>query len=683
MFRLLRYFSIASLISMLAAAFALGALHWALERSHLLELGEKHNIGLTRAFTGIIWPPFRSYAASAVNLDGDALRNNPNFPRLDQSVRTAMRNTSTVKVKVIRLDGRILYSTDPDEIGSDYSNEAGYRKALKGEVYSEIEHHDRFVSLNGELTNCDTLSSYVALRHAPDEPIEGVLEIYTDITDVLASDEREEVYILVSAIAVLTVLYGILYLIVKRADSIIKSQHERQRRIEQSLRFATMHDALTELPNRVLLLDRIRQSITAAERRSNLLAIAYINLDNFKNINNSMGHQAGDKVLQAIAKRLTACLREGDTIARIGGDEFVVSLPDIQSNMNLYQISRKMLSAVSEPLVIQDRELHLTASIGITLYPEHGKDAETLIRKADIAMYSAKSLGRNRHQVYVENLNEQVQKQAHLEDEMWRALENNEFVLHYQPIIDLKTGSIIGAEALLRWPNLHGPWISPAEFIPLTEKCGLIVPLSEWVLSEACTQLQSWRERESGENELSMVINLSPRHFATPGLTTMMSDVIEQTNLDPRWLHLDITEELLVSMNESVLANFEGLKRLGIKFSFDDFGSGYSSLGYLRKFSIDMLKIDRSFTQGIPENADNAAIVTTIVELANSLGLTVVAKGVETDAQLAFLQQAGCQQAQGFLFSRPLPADEFLSLLQQKRDMRLTQSMIQFPHKDS
>jgi diguanylate cyclase (GGDEF)-like protein len=609
-------------------------------------------------------------------IDTNALRRLPVIGKLDQGIQDALRNTTTVKVRIYQLDGRVLFSTDAAEIGTDYSRMRGFIAARQGEVFSEITHHDQIKSLNGVMQDIDTLSSYVALRGSPDDPIDGVLEIYTDITEVLASDLRQERFVMLSVIAVLLALYGILFLIVRYADGVIRRQHAQQLHIEQSLRYATTHDSLTSLPNRLLLLDRINQSLAAAERHNNLLAVASIDLDNFQNINNSLGHAVGDKVLQTIAQRLTQCLREGDTIARIGADEFVVSLPDIHSNVSLFQIAKKMLGAISVPIESDGRELHLTASIGIALYPEHGKDAETLIRKADMAMHSAKRLGRNRHQMFVEHMDEQVQQQVQLEDEMWRALKNNEFVLYYQPVIDLNSGAITGAEALLRWPNPHGAWLSPAEFIPLTEKCGLIVPLSEWVLSEACTQLQTWRDGGLGLDDFTMAVNLSQRHFATAGLATMIAGVIEQAEIDPRRLHLDITEDILTGMNESVLTNFEGLKRTGIKFALDDFGTGYASLGYLRNFPIDLLKINRSFIHDLPDNADNEAIVTTIISLANSLNLTVVAKGVETDAQVSFLQKQGCHQAQGFLFSRPLPPGEFLSLVLERRDMRVTQSLI-------
>lgn len=677
MFRLLRYFSIASLISMVLAAIVLGTLHQSFEKNHLLRFGESRNVALVQAFSTGNWPQFRSFAKEAKLLDADTLRRKPDIAWLNKSVREAVRNTPTVRVKIFQLDGRILFSTDSAQIGTNTGKSAGFLSARLGLPSSELARYDKFSTFDGEFVNRDVLASYIPLRSGADAPLEGVMVIYTDVTELQASDEGEEHLVTLSVVAVLAVLYGFLFFIVRHAGSVLRKQYEQQRRIEQSLRHVTTHDSLTNLPNRLLLLDRIKQSLSSAERHNNLLAVASIDLDNFQNINNSMGHETGDQVLQTVAQRLSQCLREGDTIARIGSDEFVVSLPDIHSSVNLFQIAKKILAAIAVPIESNGRELHLTASIGIALYPEHGRDAETLMRKADLAMHSAKRLGRNRHQMFVEHMNELVQQQVQLEDEMWRALKNNEFVLYYQPVIDLRSGAIVGAEALLRWPNVHGDWLAPSEFIPLSEKCGLIVPLSEWVISEACAQLQTWRDKGLGLGNFTMAINLSSRHFATAGLATMIAGVIEQAEINPGLLYLEITEGMLMGKNESILANIEGLKRIGIKFSLDDFGTGYSSLGYLRHFPIDLLKIDRTFVHGLPDNADNAAIVTTIIALANSLNLAVTAKGVETDEQAAFLRQLGCAQAQGFLFSRPLPPGEFLSLVLEKRNMLITQSLVQ------
>ena len=683
MFRLLRYFSITSLILMVLATIALGMLHRLLEKNDLLEFGKNHSVALTQTFANVIWPQFHSFADTARRLDADALRRHPDIAKLNQSVRELTRNTHLLKLNIFQLDGRTLFSTDATQIGNDESRNAGFLSARQGQAMSILTHRDMFSTPDGEIANRDVLKSYVALRPSADAPIEGILEMYTDVTDALASSERRQRLVTLSVIAALAVLYTIFFFIVKYADGVIRRQHEQQRLADQNLQHISTHDALTNLPNRVLLLDRINQSLISAKRRNNLVAVAYIDIDNFKNINDSLGHHIGDEVLKTAAQRMLQILRKGDTVARLGGDEFVITLPDINFSADALQVTKKVLDAIALPIESDGHALHLTASIGIALYPEHGQDVATLMRNADIAMYSAKHLGRNRHQMFIEHMGVQIQQRVKIENDMRRALENKEFILYYQPIINVKSGAIIGAEALLRWPNAHGDWLEPAKFIPIAEECGLIVPLSEWVLGEACAQLQMWRSNglklddftmsvNLSPHDFTMAVNLSPRHFATAGLAAIVAGVIEQSKIDPGWLHLEITEGLLMNMDESVSSNFESLNQLGIKFSLDDFGTGYSSLGYLRRFAIHLLKIDRSFVRDLPDNADNVAIVTAIIALANSLDMTVIAEGIETEAQLALLKQLGCHHAQGFLFSHPIPSAEFLSLALERRDMRVT-----------
>ncbi len=393
MFRLLRYFSIASLISMVLAAIALGAFHQMFEKNHLLRFGESRSVAFVQAFSAGNWPQFRSFAKASTRLDANALRRHPEIARLSRNVRDVLRGTPALALKIYLPDGRTLFSTDAAQIGADNGSDAGFLSARQGMPLSRITLNDKSGAFGGKLAGRDVLTSYIPLRSSAAAPIEGVMQVYTDVTDLQASDEREEHLVTLSVVAVLSGLYAILFFIARHADRIIRRQYLQQRRVEQSLRHLTTHDALTNLPNRVLLLDRIKQSLTSAERHDSLLAVASIDLDNFQSINNSLGHQAGDKVLQTVAQRLSESMREGDTIARIGGDEFVVSLPDIHSNVNLFQIAKKMLGAISEPIEYEGRELHLTASIGIAVYPEHGSDAETLVRKADMALHSAKRLG--------------------------------------------------------------------------------------------------------------------------------------------------------------------------------------------------------------------------------------------------------------------------------------------------
>ncbi len=373
MFRLLRYFSIASFVSMAAAAVVLGILHQFFETSHLLRYGESRNIALTEAFANNVWPRYLSFANAAKQLDEDALRHHPDITKLDQSVREAVRNTSTLRVQIYQLDGRTLFSTDAAQIGTSKAGDSGFLSARQGVIQNEVTHFDKFSGLDGEFADREVLASYIPLRRSADAPIQAVMAIYSDITDLEASDRKEETLINMSVVAVLTALYGILFFIVRHADSIIRDQYQKQRSIEKNLRHVTTHDALTNLPNRLLLLDRINQSLTSAERRNSLLAVAFINLDHFQNINNSLGHEIGDRVLQTVAQRLEQCVRESDTIARIDGDEFVASLPDIHSSIDLFQIAQKILTSVAAPIEMAGRELHLTASIGIACIPSMEK----------------------------------------------------------------------------------------------------------------------------------------------------------------------------------------------------------------------------------------------------------------------------------------------------------------------
>lgn len=699
MFRLLRYFSIASLISIVLAAAVLGATYRQIATRHLLELGESNNIALTQTLANSLLPQLRGFADAGGQLDGAALRHHPAIAGLRDAVVDQMRDTKMVKVKFYNLDGRTLFSTEARQIGEDKSGNAGFLSARQGRPASELTHRDQFSAFDLVIENRDLLSSYIALRRTAGAPIEGVLEVYTDVTGLLDSIDKGQRLVTLLVAAVLALLYGILFLIVRHADSVIKRQYEQQCRSEHALRdsrqhlehrvqqrtvelqainhtlelevverkhaeqrieFMAYHDALTGLPNRVLLLDRIKQSLAWADRRGLQLAVVFIDLDHFKNINDSLGHHIGDQVLQTIARRLPACLRDGDTIARVGGDEFVVSLPDIGSHADLSQIAQKLLDAVVLSIEAAGHDLCVTASIGIALYPEHGRDVVTLMRNADSAMYSAKQLGRNRYQMFAEHMNVRVQQRMIMESDMRHAIDSNGFVLYYQPIVALDSGMIVGAEALLRWPNPNGAWISPVEFIPVAEDSGLIVPLGEWVFTEACNQLQKWRA--SGLRDLTLAVNLSPRQFASEGLAATVAAVIERTGIDPALLHIEITESLLMSRSEIIVANFERLGRLGITFSIDDFGTGYSSLGYLKRFPIHLLKVDRSFVQDLPDNHDSVAIVTAVIALAKSLGMGVVAEGIETDAQRALLKQLDCDWMQGFLFSRPVPADAFMAL---------------------
>jgi len=439
---------------------------------------------------------------------------------------------------------------------------------------------------------------------------------------------------------------------------------------ENRLMYQANYDALTGLANRNLLHDRLQHSIKSAERYRYQLTVAFIDLDQFKFVNDSLGHHTGDHLLKVIASRLKSCVRDSDTVARHGGDEFVVVI-DHSNDAVIASLMSKILAKVAEPVVVDGHELHVTASIGFSLYPIDGLDADTLLKHADAAMYRAKEQGRNNVQFYTEELNLKIQKRMALESILRHALERNEFFLHYQPQVSLATGAIIGAEALIRWMHKTEGVISPAEFIPLAEELGLIVPIGEWVLRTACAQMKAWQD--AGFLEIGISVNLSARQFRQRNLAAVVALALQDSGLEARYLELELTESMMMDNVELAVAALSTLKAMGIKLSIDDFGTGYSSLSYLKRFPIDVLKIDQSFISDITLAPDGAPIVHSIITLAHSLKLKVIAEGVETAEQLEYLGAHQCDVMQGYYFSRPLSAADFEQLLRKNTMLQCPQ----------
>src|SRR4249920_1054036 len=447
------------------------------------------------------------------------------------------------------------------------------------------------------------------------------------------------------------------YLIKSRLDKelLLRSMQYsiERKRYQVQLEHQANYDALTGLPNRNLLHDRLRQTVYSQRNQRNI-AVVFMDLDHFKFVNDSLGHSTGDKLLKGMADRLRGVLREGDTVARLGGDEFVLILNDQSNEEVIFRAMQRIASQISQPMDIDGKELYLTRSAGISLYPQDGPDVDTLLKNADAAMYRAKEHGRNNFQFYTSEMNERVNERLQLEHALRRALERNEFLLHYQQRVDLRSGALLGAEALVRW--MHPEWglVRPARFIALAEETGLIVQIGEWVLREACRQNRAWIEQ--GLNPGFVSVNLSTRQFRQEGLVRTVSRILEETGLDPSLLEMEITESMVMHNVAAAVATLQGLKSLGVGLSVDDFGTGYSSLAYLKDLPIDALKIDRSFVRdiGTGDNAQDGVLASAIVMLGHSLHLKVVGEGVETDAQLRFLKRQGCDEAQGFFYSEPV-----------------------------
>ena len=431
-----------------------------------------------------------------------------------------------------------------------------------------------------------------------------------------------------------------------------------RKRYQEQLEYQANYDALTGLPNRNLLHDRLRQSVFA-QRHVRSIGVVFIDIDHFKFVNDSLGHNTGDKLLQKVAGRLTETVRDGDTVARLGGDEFILILNDQTGQDVMYRAMQRIVSRVAEPINVDGHELMVTCSAGISVYPQDGPDVDTLLKNADAAMYQAKEKGRNNFQFYTVEMNRQVNERLQMETGLRRALERDEFELYYQPRINVRSGALVSCEALLRWQHPEWGLLLPERFIALAEETGLIVPIGEWVLKRACAQARSWQK--DGCAPLAVSVNLSMRQFRQEALANAVDDALRESRLDPRLLEMELTESLIMHDTEAAIRILLRLREIGVEVSVDDFGTGHSSLSYLTKLPISALKIDQSFVQEVKGcgRADEGLVAQAIISLARNLKLKVVGEGVETEAQFEFLKKHDCDEVQGFHFGKPMPAPEF------------------------
>jgi diguanylate cyclase (GGDEF)-like protein len=461
--------------------------------------------------------------------------------------------------------------------------------------------------------------------------------------------------VLLEVVLAMSVFYLIGFVILRRYERVLRAQETQRLADEERIRYQAYHDGLTGLPNRTSFAEQLERAVRRARRTGWTLGVMFLDLDRFKVINDSLGHDAGDQLLRVAATRIQRCVRESDLLFRMGGDEFAVLLENVRGPEESAAVAQRILEAFAEPVHLQDHEITVTTSLGIALYPKDDSTGERLVKSADTAMYRAKELGRNRYEFFTPEMNHRVESQLMLEGALQRALKAREFVLYYQPRVSNATRQVVGVEALLRWRHPERGLVSPLEFIPLLEETGLIVPVGTWVLETACRQAREWHDRGL---QLAMSVNISARQFRSDLLVATVAEALRSSGLPPRFLEVELTESLLVDNAENALNVMSRLKALGVMVSIDDFGTGYSSLGYLRRFPIDLLKVDRTFIQDLASNPKDAAIVDAISALAKSLGIGLVAEGVEDAHQAEFMRARYCTELQGFLFSRPLPAEE-------------------------
>ena len=689
MFNLSRYFSTVSFILIVLAAGVLGPFYRQLSLQQITELAESRNMAMAQVFENSLRAPLESLMSVAVGRNVDVARVSSEAAELSRNVVALMRNTAVIRIKIYNRLGVTIFSSDKAQIGENRLDNLGFRSAMSGTVVSEMTHRSSVDTFEGERAEVDVLATYIPLR-ARDGSIEGVFELYQDVSPFMRQLHQSLWWVTLGVFVVFAALYLMQFLVVRRADRILREQEGRiaaardtleiqvearteelkrtntrlegeiaeRRQAESKLNYLAYHDPLTGLANRRCFIERLEESLRESGTRGERLAVLFIDLDQFKQVNDSLGHGFGDELLVAVAARLTEYVRLIDMLARLGGDEFICLMEAAPGDSEVGMVAQEIISAFDTPFRLGDHELFLSASIGISLFPGDGASVSDLMRNADTAMYRAKAVGRGQYHFYTPEMTRDAQERIRMENLLRRATEHGELAVHLQPQIDTVSGRLVGAEALVRWNSPELGVVMPSRFIPLAEDSGIIVSLGHWVLKETCHQVMQWRA--SGFDLPQVSVNLSVKQLERPEFFEELAGILEETGMDAGSLKLELTESVLMGVGDA-LGLLRWVRDLGVGLALDDFGTGYSSLSYLKMLPVQQLKIDRSFVMGIGVNPGDEAIIRTVMELAKSLGFDVVAEGVETSGQAAFLAELGCRSLQGFLHGKAVAPAEFRS----------------------
>jgi diguanylate cyclase (GGDEF)-like protein len=654
-FKLFRYSSFVGLVAVIAVIVALSWFYRRLAFDALVENETRSNVALTTTFANSLWPSYADFVRDAGALPREKLSTRAEQEFLGRDLRFLARGLPVVKVKIYDTRGLTVFSTDARQIGEDKSGNPGFLRALSGVPATDITFRERFDAWEGVINDRNLIATYIPVRAADDAPVAAVMEVYSDVTALVERMHRTQHQVVGSVVGAMALLYLLMLWLAGRSDRLLREQDAARVANEERVRHQAYHDALTGLPNRTSFGEHLDEAVRRARRAEWELGVMFLDVDRFKRVNDSLGHDAGDQLLRTVAARIGGCVRESDMVFRMGGDEFTVLLENVKGPEEAAAVAGRIVQAMSDPVGIGDHEIAVTVSAGIALFPRDDATGERLVKSADAAMYRAKDLGRNRYAFFTPGMGERVERQFALEAALQRAAKNGEFVLHYQPRLCATTGRVVAVEALLRWNHPERGLVAPADFVPLLEESGLIVPVGAWVLQEACRQNRAWEQ--AGLRPLRVSVNISSRQFRSEALVESVRSALATNGLAAERLEVELTESLLVENTESAIGIMSSLKDIGVAISIDDFGTGYSSLNYLKRFPIDSLKIDRSFVNDLHTSAKDAAIVDAISALARSLGIGLVAEGVEMTQQADFLRTRYCTELQGFLFSRPLPAE--------------------------
>lgn len=688
MFNLSRYFSTVSFILIVMAAGVLGPLYRWLSAEQMTELAEHRNVAMAQVFENSLHDPLEALMRASLGQNVDFLRQSSEAELLRMRAIELLRNTSMVKVKIYNRLGITVFSSDPAQLGENQLENAGFRSAMRGEIASQLTHRNSIDSFDGVRANIDLLSSYVPII-GQDQSTEGVFELSQDVTPFIVQLQRGQWWVTAGVFAVFTLLYFLQFVVVRRAQRILMEQEGRiisacdtlelqvdarteelkrsnsllkgeiaeRRQAESKLNYLAYHDPLTGLANRRCFIERLEDSLREAGQTREQVAVLFIDLDQFKQVNDSLGHGVGDELLVSVAARLSEHVRLIDMLARLGGDEFICLMESVRGDDELVILAREIIAAFEYSFRLGEHELFLSASVGISRFPDDAQSVVDMMRNADTAMYCAKAAGRGQFHFYTPEMTRDAQARIRMENLLCQALANGEMAVHFQPQVATSSGRLVGAEALLRWHSPALGEVMPSRFIPLAEDSGVIIALGNWVLRETCRQVMLWRR--SGFELAQVSVNLSVKQLERPEFFNTLGDILDETGMDASCLKLELTESVVMKVGSEAFSLLQRLRDFGISLALDDFGTGYSSLSYLKALPVQQLKIDQSFVMGIGQNAGDEAIIRTVMELAGSLGLEVIAEGVESTEQSDFLAQLGCQQLQGYLHGRAVSPDEF------------------------
>ncbi len=643
----------------------LGYLFREQELNNLLVYAESKNVDLAQTLSNVFLEYYTDQIVELQHETAVDLRQNPVIREFDKRIRSHVDKLDIHLISILSLKGITVLSTNPRTLGRKNSDNIASKALKTSKPISYMAYQDLVSSMESLQVHRYVVTSYVPLLKKPEPQIVGLIEIKLDVTEFVNDINHKLTISYFIIAALLSVYLMVLFLLAQRAGDTIKKLKQGMDKQEKLVQHQRYHDTLTGLPNRIRFRDSLEHEMKLCKLKNNLLALLFIDLDYFQKVNDALGYSIGDKLLIEISERLQQCVRAGDTIARIGGDEFVIILQSIHVLDEAEDIARQILKTITEVYKFDEKELFMSLSIGIAMYPFTEDDANSLLKKANSAMKKAKQAGRNTFRYFTENTRKQLVSRFSTENSLRRALEREEFELYYQPIVQIRTGRIVSVEALLRWNSLEHGFTSPAEFIPLLEETGLIIPVGQWVIENACKQGYLWNK--NGINDLKINVNMSARQLLHTDLIKQVNDALDSSGLPSHLLDLEITESLLIEDFSNTIHILDNLNDLGVSLSIDDFGTGYSSLSYLKRMPVDTLKIDQSFVRDIAVNMDDAAIVEAICALSHSLRFKVTAEGLESPDQLEHLRRAGVNQVQGFLLSRPVPAVELEPLLRQKK----------------